>query len=46
MAEPNEPESNHEHEEFSIEVMCLTLGYWKDDDVWTVQRKKAGNRMR
>jgi hypothetical protein len=46
MAEPKEPESSHEHEEISIEVICPTLGSWKDDDVLDRQRNKAGNRMR
>jgi hypothetical protein len=41
MAEPNEPGSNHEHEEISIEVMCLTLGYWKDDNVLDSAEKES-----
>lgn len=41
MAEPKEPESSHEHEEISIEVICPTLGSWKDDDVLDSAEKES-----
>ncbi len=41
MAQPEEPESNNGHEEISIEVVCLTLGCWKDDEVLYSEDEKS-----